>query len=115
MGVRPWVTFYLRREALHTWKQRYGSKATYSKLIKIFQQAGYQHYADEVRKIAQTSDSETDDSSGSGEEQSQIEQPQTYPPYEQQSLSQLPPATATTTDTETYYVIENEENLPEGK
>ena len=115
VAVLSLISLPFRRAALQTWKQRNGSKATYSKLMKIFERAGYRNHADKLRKIAEASDSETDDSSGSGEEQSQIEQPQTYPPYEQQSLSQLPPATATTTDTETYYVIENEENLPEGK
>ena len=97
---------------MQKWKQRNGSEATYSKLIKIFERAGYKNLADEVRKLTKASDSETDDSSGSGEEQSQTEQPQTYPPYKQQSLSQLPPATLQSTET---YVITNEENLPEGK
>ena len=96
---------------LHTWKQRNGSKATYSKLIRIFERAGYQNYADEVRKIAQASDNETDDSSGSGE-QSPIEQPQTYPMYTQQSLSQLPPATRIG-KSRTYVIVD--EHFPHGK
>ena len=112
VAVLSLISLPFRRAALQTWKQRNGSKATYSKLIKIFERAGYRNHADKLRKIAEASDSETDDSSGSGEEQSPIEQPQTYPPYKQQSLSQLPPATPQSTET---YVIINEENLPEGK
>ena len=95
---------------LQKWKQRNGAKATYSKLMRIFERAGYKNYADEVRKIAQAGDSETDDSS-SGEEQSQTEQPQTYPTNTQQSVSQLPPVIPKSTET---YVIINEENLPTG-
>lgn len=72
------------------WKQKYGSKATYRELIKIFEQAGYRNNADAVRWIAQP-DSDTDDSSSSGEE---IEQPQTYPIQKPQASSQLTPATS---------------------
>ena len=65
-----------------------------------------------MRRNARLSDSETDDSSGSGEEQSQLEQPQTYPPNKNQvALSQLPPATPKKTET---YMIANKESLPEG-
>ena len=101
-----------RREALYTWKKRNGSKATYSKLMKIFEQAGYKDYADEVRRIVQLSNSETDDSSGSEEDLSQIKQPQTYPSSKLQPISQLPPVTLESA--ETHYVIVNEENFPEG-
>ena len=96
---------------MQKWKQRNGSEATYSELIKIFERAGYKNLADEVRKLTKASDSETDDSSGSGEEQSQTEQPPTYPPYEQQSLSQRPPAMPQPTETYVSLI----ENLPEGK
>ena len=99
-----------RREALFTWKQRNGSKATYSELIGIFDRAGCKNYADEVRRIAELSDSEADDSSGSGEEQ-----PKTYPTLHKARAfchDQPPPATPKSTEV---YVIVEEKNLPEGK
>jgi hypothetical protein len=86
--------------------KRNGSKATYNRLIKIFEQAGYKSYADLVRRIIDLSDK---DSSGSGEEQCQ---PNTYPQYtQQQALSQLPQAIPESTET---YMVVDEENLPEG-
>ena len=94
---------------MYTWKQRNGSKATYSELVEIFEQAGYKVYADEVRRIAQLSDSETGDSSGSGEEHPQ---PQTYSSYKPQALSQPLPEKSKSTET---YVIVNDGNLPEGE
>ena len=98
---------------MYIWKKRNGSSATYSKLIKIFERADCKKYADEVRRIAQLSDSETDDSSsGSGEEQSQVKQPQTYPASKPQSLAQVPPAMHKPTEV---YVVVDKENLPEGK
>ena len=97
---------------MHTWKKRNGSNATYSKLIKIFEQADNKNYADEVRKISEVSESE-EDSSCSGEEHSQMDQPQTYPTQKSQALSQVPPATAEST--EVYVVMEGKENLKEGK
>ena len=81
-------------------------------MIKIFERADCKEYADEVRRIAQLSDSETDDSSSSGEECSQVEQPQTYPTQKSQALSQVPPAMSEST---TVYVMVEEENLPERK
>ena len=102
-----------RRAALHIWKERNGSKATYTKLIKIFEQAGYKSYADEVRRIAHISNSDTDDSSGSGEEEyPQIEQPQTYPDYKQHALFQIPQPTTSPKSTEVYVMVE-EENVQE--
>ena len=98
---------------MQMWKQRTGSKATYSKLIKIFEQAGYQNCADNVRRIAQVSDSESDDSSGSGEEHTQQEQPPTYPSSQQQEvLTQQSLASPKSTET---YVIVNKDNPPKGK
>ena len=102
----------IRREALYTWKKRNGSSATYRRLIKIFERAGCKDYADEVRRIAHISDSETDDSSGSGEEHTRVEQPQTYPTQKPQALSQIPPETPKPTE---LFVVVEEENLPEGK
>ena len=98
---------------MHTWKTRNGSKATYAKLIKIFEQAGYKSYADKVRRITQISNSDTDDSSGSGEEYPQIEQPQTYPDYKLHALPQVPQPMTSTESTEVYFMVK-EENLPKG-
>ena len=95
---------------MYTWKTRNGSKATYAKLIKIFEQAGYTSYADEVRRIAHISHSDTSDSSGSGEE----EQPQTYPDCKAHVLPQVPQPVTSTESTEAYVMIE-EGNLPKGK
>ena len=61
----------------------------------------------------QLSESDTDDSSVSGEEHSQMEQPQTYPTQKPQTLSQVPPATAVES-TKVYVVMEGKENLKEG-
>ena len=36
---------------MEVWKQRHGSSATYKNLFHVFQRAGYQDYADIVRKI----------------------------------------------------------------
>ena len=93
---------------MHTWKKRNGFNATYNNLIKIFEQADSKTYADKVRKISELSASE-EYSSGSGEEHSQMEQPQTYPTQKPQTLSQVPPATAEST--EVYVVMEGKENL----
>ena len=98
-----------RREALYTWKQRNGSKANYSELIEIFERASYRSNAEEVKKIAQL---EGDDSSGSGKEHYQMEQPQTYPTQKPQVQSQVPPATAESS--KVYVVMEGKENLTEG-
>ena len=99
---------------MQSWKQRTGSKATYNKLIKIFERAGYQNGADRVRRIAQLSDSESDDSSSSGEEQSRVEQTPAYPACQQQVLTHHTPAKPKST--ETYcIVIVDEDNLPKGK
>ena len=98
---------------MYTWKKRNGSKATYTKMIKIFEQAGYKTYADEVRKIAHISNSDTDDSSDSGEEHPQIEQPQTYPDYKPRALPRVPQPMTSTELTEVYVMVK-EENLPKG-
>ena len=98
---------------MYTWKTRNGSKATYAKLIKIFEQAGYKSYADEVRKIAHISNSDTDDSNGSGEEHPRIEQPPAYPDYKPHALPQVPQPMTSTESTEVYVMVK-EENLPKG-
>ena len=95
------------------WKQRTGSKATYSKLMKIFERAGYQNCADKVAQLACVSDTESEESSGSGEEQTQQEQPPTYPSSQQQQvLTQRSPAVPKPTET---YVIVDKDNPPKGK
>ena len=40
-----------RREVLKTWKRKLGSGATYNDLIKAFQQAGYEGYAEVVKGL----------------------------------------------------------------
>ena len=81
--------------------------------MEIFKRAGYRNYADELRTLAQFSDSEGDNSSSSGEEHPQMEQPQTYPTQKPQTLSQVPPAPAEST--KVYVVMEGKENLQAGK
>ena len=44
-------SLFTRRAALEKWKQKFGSTATYSNLIGVFERAGYQGYADTVRKV----------------------------------------------------------------
>ena len=45
-----------RREALHLWKQKLGSRATYTNLIGVFERAGRKDYADLVRQMTLDSD-----------------------------------------------------------
>ena len=88
---------------MYAWKQRNGSKATYSELMEIFKRAGYRSYADEVKRIAELSDSEADDSSGSEEGQ-----PRTYPTLpkaEAFSCDQHPPENYP----EVYVMVEKKE------
>ena len=70
----------IRRAVLLLWKQRNGSKATYSRLISIFERAGYKSYAEHVRKIVcvMISDNEMDDSGNDVIELPTITQPPTY-------------------------------------
>ena len=46
---------FTSRAALETWKQRLGSSATYNNLIGVFERAGYQDYADTVRRVIKES------------------------------------------------------------
>lgn len=39
---------------MEKWKQKLGSSATYNNLIGVFEHAGYQDYADAVRKLVQS-------------------------------------------------------------
>ena len=98
---------------MYTWKKRNGSKATYAKLIKIFEQSDCKSYADKFERIASISNYDTDDFSASEEEHPQIKQPQTYPDYKPHALPQVPQATSEST--EVYVMVDHdEENLPEG-
>ena len=92
---------------MYTWKKRNGSKATYRELAEVFDRAGCKYYADEVRRISNMSDSESDDSSINGEEQ-----PETYPTPHKGFCQDLEPGPA---KSQIYYVMVEEENLPEGK
>ena len=104
------IPVIFRRKALYLWKQRNGSKATYGKLMKMFEEIGCRGSADKVRRIAQLSNSEGDDSSGSEEE---TKQPQTYPSYTPLPvLSQLPPAASKSA--EIHYVVKDGEDLSQG-
>ena len=62
------------------WKQRNGSKATYNKLISIFEITGYQNYADNVKRIAQShvDTEEADVSGGYADYSPPVPQPPTY-------------------------------------
>ena len=108
--MHVFIHLLLRREALYIWMQRNGSKATYIKLMKVFERAGYRNYADLVKTIIDLSDNEADDSNNNGDEQSQ---PQTYPEYRQQQALSRPLQTVPK-PTETYIMISDEESLPEG-
>ena len=74
-GTSNNMFFFIRRAVLLLWKQRNGSKATYNRLISIFEQAGYKGYADNIRRLVCVSDNEMDDSI----EFPTITQPPTYP------------------------------------
>ena len=103
-----------RREALKLWKQQLGSDATYNKLIRVFERAGYKEYADYVRKVFRHrdhSDSDTDDSSSS-EDSYPLPQPQTYPNLKPPSPSEFPSSKPLPHE---FYSFILSENLPEGE
>lgn len=76
----------------------FGSRATYYKLICVFEHAGYKGYADEVRKIV---NSGINDSDSSGSEDSSIPQPPTFPHLSLPSV-ELP---SELSSYETFYLI----------
>ena len=99
------------------WKQRLGSDGTYQKLIDIFEHAGYDSYADVVRKIACSIDSEVqreidDDFSNCNEF---LSQPETYPHHK--SNISLPNNLSMTSSSEEYVQVNSTaaRNLPQGK
>ena len=65
-----------RREALYIWKRKFGSDATYQRLINVFERADFQNCAEMVKSIVCEDESEVDDSSDYDEP---IPQPDTYP------------------------------------
>ena len=69
------VILFLRREALQKWKQKLGTKATYNNLIKVFEQAGYETYAEFVKGLVKNMQTIIN---------------QTPPPPSEQPLPQLP-------------------------
>ena len=68
---------FIRRGVLLLWKQRNGSKATYNKLIGIFESTGYQNYADNVKRMTHV-DEEGDVSGGPVDLSPPLPQPPTY-------------------------------------
>ena len=82
---------YFSREALKLWKQRLGSDATYTKLIGVFEHAGYKHYSENIRRImlCQENCEEMCDSD-SDEEGFTPPQPQTYPNHKPLSPVAIP-------------------------
>ena len=84
--VQTWIIFpvygarvhsLIRRAVLLLWKRRNGSKATYNRLISIFERTDYKSYAENIRRIVCVSNNEMDDSS-SVTEFATIIQPPTY-------------------------------------
>ena len=82
---------YFRREALKLWKQKLGSDATYNKLIRVFEHAGYKRYAENIGRIMQCQENckEICDSN-SDEDCFPPPQPQTYPNHEPLSPVDIP-------------------------
>ena len=93
--------FNFRRAALEKWKQKLGSSATYNNLIGVFERAGYQEYADAVRKLVQPQMSlEVEDNSKLNlvaPSTTQLSQEPVFPELPESSSSSLRVATATAT------------------
>ena len=89
------------------WKQKLGVRATYRKLVDVFERAGYKHYADHVKRIAaddSDSDSDTDDSSCSDGDYP-FPQPLSYLPQESHTQSSF--QVASKSQYESHYVLIN--------
>ena len=69
---------------MQKWKEKQGSEATYRKLIKIFERAGYKLYADFVRSIVSKCSDQADKPDDSADQQI------FRPPSSQPPLPQLP-------------------------
>ena len=69
---------------MQKWKEKQGSEATYRKLIKIFERAGYKLYADVVRSLVSTCSDQTDKPNDSANQQINL------PPSSQPPSPQLP-------------------------
>lgn len=103
-----------RRAALHLWKERLGSHATYEKLINIFESAGYRAYAEIVRNIACSIEGEMDDFVDCSE---LLPQPETYPPPRQSPPSSPKLSSRTLSSYDEYLLINPAaaKNLPKGE
>ena len=69
---------------MQKWKEKQGSETTYRKLIKIFERAGYELYADDVRSIMSKCSDQADKPDDSADQQN------FRPPSSQTPLPQLP-------------------------
>ena len=109
------------------WKQKLGSSGTYHKLIEVFERAGYESYADSVRRTVH--DNEIDYEINN-DEYSRLMLPQTntdplFPPLSQPltypaliPLNSSPQLTPHQPSPEEHYVLINSaiaEKLPEGE
>ena len=56
MLINTQLSPIIRRAALDKWKEKLGSSATYDNLMGVFEQAGYQDYADTIKNIDEEND-----------------------------------------------------------
>ena len=54
---------------MQKWKEKQGSEATYKKLIKIFEHAGYKLYADFIKSLVSTCSDQADKPNDSADQQ----------------------------------------------
>ena len=123
--IRIFHSIIPRREALRMWKEKLGSGGTYKKLLEVFKRAGYETYADNVRRTVQDGDiavlfqtetypflkPQSDD-----EDDPALSQPLSYPSLK--PLCPSPQFTPIQLSPQDYYVLINPaiaENLPEGE
>ena len=69
---------------MQKWKEKQGSEATYKKLIKIFEHAGYKLYADVVKSLVSMCSDQADKPNDSADQQICL------PPFSQPPSPQLP-------------------------
>lgn len=96
------------------WKQRLGSDGTYQKLIDIFEHAGYDFYADVVRKIACSVEVQREIDDDFSNYNEFLSQPETYPHHK--SNISLPNNLSMTPSSEEYVQVNSTvaRNLPQG-
>ena len=92
---------------MQKWKEKQGSEATYRKLIKIFERAGYKLYADFVRSLVSTCSDQTDKPNDS-EDQQIFLPPSSQPPSPQ--LPEFPESVTLTVST-----VQLEKHLQQSK